>query len=125
MLLEARAAAKPAVAKVALPCSAVPRPLVDLVRDIRVTGPAKEFLGDESVGVLGAHEAVHLVAAQMGRLGAGAALKVVRQPGGGGISRATEGAFDLGAAMDTGVEVLERSISRAIPPCGSCLCAPS
>ena len=78
MLLEARAAAKPAMAKVALPCSAVPRPLVDLVRDVRVAGPVKELLGDESVGVLGAHEAVQLVAAQMGRLGAGSTLKVVR-----------------------------------------------
>jgi len=98
VLLEARAAAKPAMAKVALPCSAIPSPLVDLVRDVRVAGPVKELLGDESVGVLGAHEAVQLVAAQMGRLGA----------------------VDLGAAMDTRVEVLERRVSRAIPPCGPC-----
>lgn len=114
MLSEARAAPKLAVAKVAFPRTTVPGPLADLVRDVRVTLPADEVLGEESVGVLGAHEAVQLVTAQMGRLGAGPALKMVRQPGGGGKSLATERAFNLSAAVDSGVEVLRKKVSTAL-----------
>jgi hypothetical protein len=101
VLFETGAASKPAVAKVAFPRFAIPRQLVDRVRDFRVTLPANEFLGDESVRVLGAHEAKYLVAVQMGRIGTGSALEVVGQSSGGGTSRVAEGAFNLDAAVGT------------------------
>ena len=89
------------MAIVAFPRFTIPCPPVDRVRDVRITLPANEPLGDESARVLGAHEAVYLIAIQMGCIGACSALKVVGQSSGGGTSRATEGTFNLGAAVDT------------------------
>lgn len=100
MLFETIAASKFAVAKVAFPRFAIPRPPVDCVRDVRITFSANEVLGDEIVRVLGTHEAVYLVAVQMGRLRACSTLKVVSHSGGGSTSRGTEWTLDLGAAVD-------------------------
>lgn len=101
MLFETIAGSKLAVTNVAFPHAAIPTPVGDNVGVVRVAHPANELLGDDSIRILGAHKAVYLIAIQMGRLGAGSALKMMGQSCGCGPRCLAKGTCNIEAAMYT------------------------
>lgn len=106
MLIQPVHRSEPPVAQITLPHASVPGPVGAAVRVLGAALPPDELLGDQARRVLGPYELVDGVAVQRGGVPAAAALQVVCHARGGGVAVGAEGALDVLAAMDAGVEVL-------------------
>lgn len=89
------------------PATAVPGAIRGRVAVVGLLArPADQVLRDVAVGILLADNLVDLVTVQGRSHAAAATLQVVGQAGGGGEAVAAEGAVDVLATVDAGVEML-------------------